>query len=95
MSGNKEPHRAMYFSDKQYIAPPPPPDCQVFLMFFTYFSKTRPEKEGKRYLNVYEISPQQGSLAASAGDGRRAENTQPAVSYALIISPFAGVVKSF
>ena len=94
MSGNKEPHRAMYFSDKQYIAPPPP-DCQVFLMFFTNFSKTRPEKEGKRYLNVYEISPQQGSWAAPAGDGRRAENPQPAVSYALIISPFAGVVKSF
>ena len=64
-------------------------------MFFTNFSKTRPEKGGKRYLNVYEISPQHGSLAAPAGDGRGAENPQPAVSYALIISPFAWVVKYF
>ena len=62
----------MYFSDKQYIAPPPP-DCQVFLMFFTYFSKTRPEKEGKRYLNVYEISPQQvlGPLPRETADGQK------------------------
>lgn len=62
----------MYFSDKQYIAPPPP-DCQVFLMFFTNFSKTRPEKEGKRYLNVYEISPQQGvlPLPRETADGQK------------------------
>lgn len=45
----------------------------MFLMFFTYFSKTRPEKEGKRYLNVYEISPQQvlGPLPRETAEGQK------------------------
>ena len=90
----------MYFSDKQYIAPPPPPpppDCQVFLMFFTYFSKTRPEKEGKRYLNVYEISPQQRKTCLFLPLLKKTAGRQnpSAGSCASIISRFAGNVKYF
>lgn len=66
-------------------------------MFFTNFSKSRPKKEGKRYVNVYKILPQQRKtclflplLKKTAG-----EQNPSAGSCASIISRFAGNVKYF